>query len=164
MIEYGLVNIDSKHTSHNKESMKSKYEKIISFLQAANQSHECNGTHKSINSMIRSNKRPSESEKMMVGGFLHTDWHEKDEADKQKFCDSFREYPLLSQPHEIRFTSLPDKLEDLIKFIPIKRKMKSFDDRLDFQKSLKMTIMVNGTILAKMTIWSKMTILAKITK
>ena len=89
-IENGLAAIDRKYKTHNGQSMVDKYKRIIDFLRAANQSQNCTGTHGSMNSLIRANKKPEESDKLYVGGLMHSDWLEKTSDEKKEFCDSFR--------------------------------------------------------------------------
>ena len=117
-----------KYTTHNGQNMFDKYDAVENFLREANKPHDVPGCYESLNAMIRIHKKPNANDKNIVGSFLYSDWSTKTEEEKQKLNDSFREFPLLYPPHEIRFCSIVDCLEDIIKFIPLLRKIRSLND------------------------------------
>ena len=130
-IEKGLPNIDLNYTTHNGQKMTDKYDAIQTFLRDANKPHDVPGCYESLNAMIRSHKKPSENDKNFVGSFLHSDWSTKTEDQKQKLNEKFREFPLLYPANEIRFCSIVECLEDIIKFLPLLRKIRSLNDEDD---------------------------------
>ena len=120
-----------RYVTHNGQKMADKYEAIQNFLREANKPHDVSGCYDSLNEMIRAHKKPCENDKNIVGSFLYSDWSTKTEDQKQKLNKSFREFPLLYPAHELRFCSIVESLEDIIKIIPLMRKIRSLNDEDD---------------------------------
>ena len=132
--------------------MTDKYDAVQNFLRDANKPHDVPGCYESLNAMIRSHKKPTENDKNVVGSFLYSDWSTQTEDQKRKLNNSFREFPLLYPANDLRFCSMVDCLEDIIKFIPLLRKIRSLNDE-DEEFTASFPLLRNVHIDERFVLW-----------
>ena len=95
---------------------KTRFDAIIEFLRMADtaQVDRQDWCEKSFN-ILASKMTPTIADKHTIGSLLNNDYDIWSETDKEKFAQKIRCFPKMHTPNRVRFTSLMEQLENLLR-------------------------------------------------
>ena len=112
------------------------YTQFRKFVQDANVAKKRDGTCLShYNEFVRDHKLPTNSEKFDVGPLLFENWIDQSEDTKNKWLNSWKEFPFIQPISSTRFGSIFDSMETYLKNIPLIQKIK-IDEEYEDQSEL----------------------------